>query len=313
MKKWVHFLFTSILLSAFLSGCADSGANMKSTENNADGDIKIEKIIAFGDSYSDNGASFEISKKMVDDGVTDAAILPGDLYWQNRWTNGPTAVEVLAEKLDAELIDYAVGGAKSGPDNYYHWMNPHQDTGVLGQVEAYENTLENGKADPEALYFIFISANDFFEHTDYALPGTVTDLADQAVDNVKTAVAELADLGAEHYMIVNSSDLTMLPAVTAAGQTELADTFQTQFNTSLRATMQTAESNLDVDIIVFDHIAVSNRIQENPAHYGITNMTDACQPVYPEVKPECAAPDEYYFWDEWHPTRRVHQIVGEAM
>ena len=80
MKKWVHFLFTSILLSAFLSGCADTGANMKSTENNADGDIKIEKIIAFGDSYSDNGASFEISKKMVDDGVTDAAILPGDLY-----------------------------------------------------------------------------------------------------------------------------------------------------------------------------------------------------------------------------------------
>ena len=31
------------------------------------------------------------------------------------------------------------------------------------------------------------------------------------------------------------------------------------------------------------------------------------------IEPVCSDPDEYYFWDEYHPTRRVHEIIGEDM
>jgi phospholipase/lecithinase/hemolysin len=31
------------------------------------------------------------------------------------------------------------------------------------------------------------------------------------------------------------------------------------------------------------------------------------------VKPVCATSDTYFYWDEWHPTRKVHGLVGEAM
>ncbi len=313
MQKSFQFMISSLVATGLLSGC--TAMTQKSAEQKAPSSAEQEytQIIAFGDSYSDDGASYEITKRMVDQGVKDSMIFPGDLYWQNRWTNGPTAVEVMADELDIPLIDYAVGGAKSGEDNYYHWMNPYEKTGVIGQVESFSATLNGQPADADALYFIFISANDFFEHTDYALEGTVTALADSAVANIDKAVTRLSTLGAKHFMIVNSSDLEILPAVTAAGQTELASEFQTRFNTRLQSLTETLVNNTHVDITLFDHIAASNMIMKNPEDYGFTNLTDACQPVYPEVKPVCASPDEYYFWDEWHPTRHVHAIMGEKM
>ncbi|MBN0084957.1 cholinesterase ChoE, partial [Pseudomonas aeruginosa] len=93
-----------------------------------------------------------------------AQALPGEVYWQGRWSNGPTAVEVLARQLGAQLADHAVGGAKSGADNYYGWMSAYRHTGLAGQVDAYLATLDGKPADGQALHFIFVSANDFFEH-----------------------------------------------------------------------------------------------------------------------------------------------------
>ena len=67
-----------------------------------------------------------------------------------------------------------------------------------------------------------------------------------------------------------------------------------------------------VEIALYDHVEISNEIRFNPQDFGLTNVNDPCQPVFP-VEPICSAPDEFYFWDEYHPTRRVHQIIGEDM
>lgn len=42
-------------------------------------------------------------------------------------------------------------------------------------------------------------------------------------------------------------------------------------------------------------------------------MDTPCQPTYPDVKPACANPDSHYYWDEWHPTRKVHALAAKAM
>ncbi|MDY7023620.1 MAG: SGNH/GDSL hydrolase family protein, partial [Cyanobacteriota bacterium] len=198
-------------------------------------DESISQIYAFGDSYSDDGLSFELSTEAVEAGVEGSFILPADpelgLYdSEGRWTNGLTAVEVLSETLDVDLTDYAVGGAKSGNGNYYSWLDSVQDTGVFGQIDQFSTELSGEVADPDALYFIFASANDLFEFTDFGLPGTVEELATQTVENIVEGVTDLSELGAEQFLVVNSSDLDILPGIIEFGQVEEATVFTDEVN-----------------------------------------------------------------------------------
>lgn len=261
--------------------------------------IPISHVYAFGDSYSDNGNM----QKLMPSGP------PWDLLWEGRASNGPTAVEVLATRLNVELTNYAVGGAKSDRSN----VNPLSNTGALGQIDKFKTALAGQPADPAALYFIMIGGNDYLQ---WALTGATpknATLTDQTVDNIATGLTQLAELGAKRFLVVNSVDLTALPFIVATNQTESASEFQTLLNSKLAARVEELKSQLNLDLTLFDYTALSIEIRKSPADYGLTNTTEACQPWFMGVvKPACATPDEYYFWDEVHPTRRTHQIFGEA-
>ncbi|OOV91024.1 SGNH/GDSL hydrolase family protein [Pseudomonas sp. MF4836] len=274
---------------------------------------RFDHLYAFGDSYSDNGASDQLTREMLAQQVKDAQRLPGDLYWKGRWSNGPTAVEVLAQELDLALSDFAVGGAKSGHNNYYAWMTPYRDTGVSGQIDAYLTSAKGGKADPQALYFIFISANDFFEYADFAHKEPVADLAASSIDNIRSAVGRLAKAGARHFMVVGSTDLSHGPAVVAGGQAEQARTYQQLLQQQLPGRLVADGKQWGVDITYFDHIAFSDRLRRNAAAEGLSQLDQPCQPTYPQVQTACSRPDAYFYWDEWHPTRKVHALAGKAM
>ena len=294
------------------------GVAIQSNEAHAATFGSISQIYAYGDSYSDNGASFEISTQAVNAGVPDSFILPADpalgLYdSEGRWTNGATAVEVLADNLGVGLTDYAVGGAKSGDGNYYGWLDSFQNTGVFGQIEQFKAETSGQAADEDALHFIFASANDLFEYVDFGLPGTVEELATQTVDNIGESISSLADNGAKQFLVVNSSDLDILPGVIEFEQVEEAALFTDLVNQLLPKKLERLSQELDgVEIALYDHVAISNEIRSNPQDFGLTNVNEPCQPVFP-VEPICSAPDEFYFWDEYHPTRKVHQIIGEDM
>ncbi|MEM8780942.1 MAG: SGNH/GDSL hydrolase family protein [Cyanobacteria bacterium P01_G01_bin.49] len=277
----------------------------------------ISRIYAYGDSYSDDGEGFEISTQAVNAGVPGSFILPADpalgLYdAEGRWTNGPTAVEVLSQTLQVGLTDYAVGGAKSGNGNYYSWLDPFQNTGVFGQIEQFTADLNGQVADGDGLYFIFISANDLFEYVDFGLPGTIEELSAQTVENIGQNVSNLAALGAKQFLVVNSSDLGIVPGVIEFGQTNEAALFTELVNELLPKELEMLTQQLNAEIALYDHVAISDEIRSNPEKYGLSNLDDPCQPVFP-IEPVCSTPDQYYFWDEYHPTRRVHQIIGEDM
>ncbi|MEO1300424.1 MAG: SGNH/GDSL hydrolase family protein [Cyanobacteria bacterium J06636_16] len=312
-KSFRDYFVTVSATSALLS----IGIFLEATEVLAASFSSISHIYAYGDSYSDNGVSFDISTAAIEAGIPDAFILPADpaleLYdAEGRWTNGPTAVEVLAQELQVELTDYAVGGAKSGSGNYYSWLDPFQDTGVLGQIEQFETSLAGQSADPDALYFIFASANDFFEYSDFGLPGTLEELTADTVSNIKQSVSELAALGANQFLVVNSSDLGILPGTIEFGQSDDASLFTDLVNSQLPEQLDALSEQLGVEAVLYDHVAISDKIRSNPETFGLSNIDDPCQPIFP-VEPLCSNHDAHYFWDEYHPTQRVHQIVGNDM
>ncbi|NLK97916.1 SGNH/GDSL hydrolase family protein [Defluviitalea saccharophila] len=310
MKKHLKNIISVVLICILATSQFVFAANNKPSKN------FISQVIAFGDSHSDSGEAKRITTAIVNDANTPegAYIKPSDeLYWESRYSNGPTSVEILAEKLGVHLFNYATGGATSGEGNYSAWMDHLGPTGLLGQIQAFEKSLNGQKADPNALYFIFASANDYYLFMDYELEGTIKGVADQAVVNINTAVKNLADLGAKKFFVVNSSDLSLVPYEITTGRTAEAKAFTEHFNKELPKTLKKQEKDLDVSILLFDHTKVSNKIVKNPEKYGLVELSQECQSTYPEVKPARENPDQYFFWDEWHFSRVAHNIFGEEM
>lgn len=276
----------------------------------------ISRIYAFGDSYSDNGAALQITTGAVKAGVPGAFIFPRlDVYDSDgRWTNNPglTSVEVLAKQENLQLTDYAVGGAKSGNGNLSTWLDQYQDTGLFGQIEQYKTEV-NRVADSNGLYFIFISTNDLSERFFYNQTGSVDALADAAVNNIASGISQLAAVGAKQFFVVNSTDLAALPLFEQYSQE--AAKFRDVINESLPGQLDILNKQLGVEVALYDHVAISNKIRSTPARYGFTNINDACKLLYSTdgLEPGCSTPDNYYYFDEIHPTRRVHQIIGEDM
>ena len=127
------------------------------------------QLTVFGDSLSDAGNAFALS----------GGAFPPPPY-QQRLTNGPTAVEVLAAGLGLPLTasllggrDYAFGGAETGTRNYfavYPGVPPQINalfsgppnfpaTGVSAQVQSF--IAGGGTISPQGLTVLWAGANDF--------------------------------------------------------------------------------------------------------------------------------------------------------
>jgi len=293
-RKQLQQVFALALVMVLLAGCGGAPAEPTATPT----PVPISHVYAFGDSYSDNGNMKQLAP----------AALPWDAWWEGRISNGPTAVEVLANRLNVELTDYAVAGAKSDTSNVDSLF---PNTGTLGQVEKFKTELNGHSADPNALYFVMIGANDYLEVLN-VVPSDNPTLTDHTVDNIATLITQLAQLGAKRFLVVNSIDIAVMPYVITNGRSDQAAEFQTLMNSKLSSRLDELKAQLKIEITLFDYVTLSTKIRENPSDYGLSNLTDACQPIFFGVKSACASPDQYYFWDEVHPTRRVHQIFGEA-
>ncbi|QIB68772.1 SGNH/GDSL hydrolase family protein [Aminipila butyrica] len=317
-KRYVSIVISILLVTSGLYGCGNKAVSFDTS--NPEEKASISQIFAFGDSFSDNGGSLKVSTEVMNlpTPITGASILPcdpqSDLYWEGRWSNGKTAVEYLASELDVKLTNYAVGGAKSGKDNYYDWLNSYKKTGVLSQIDWFKSSLKNGKADSDALYFIFVSANDYFYHMDYNTPDSIKELSAQTVKNINTAVTTLSKLGAKKFMLVSCVDLSIEPWEVSNSRIAQAEEYTTNVNTALSGGLNDLMDKLNVDIIYFDYPKeVSQEIRTNPDQYGIKELNKPYEFTSPEIVKSEGNPEEYYFWDEWHPTTTVHKIAGEEM
>ena len=312
-QKMKVLLCGALALTAMgsLVGCGTStDASTETVETTT-----FSKIIAFGDSYSDNGAAYAITSAMVEEGSVEGAyIKPGDLYWENRYSNGLVGIEVAAEKAGLELTNYAVGGALSGQENYSPWMDSNGNTGVLGQIDKYIAELGTETASESDLFFVMSGTNDYCQFIDYALEGTIADVAAATLENTEEAIRKLAAVGAENIIISEANDVSILPYEITEGRQESAKEYAETVNAKLPEMVENMESELGVDIEIFELTTLTDDMVAHPDKYGFTEHVNVIQPTWPEVLPaQTEGLEGYMFFDEWHPSAQMHQYIGEGI
>lgn len=268
----------------------------------------VTSMYVFGDSLSDagNNPSAILSIYNLGGGHCDP-IHPCPPYVDGHYSNGPTAAEYLANSIlpgganPANFHSFAVSGATSGVGNYGDGGTATTAGGFglpgIGAEIDYYLSLSGGVSDPGALYFIWGGANDFL----------TLDSPTASAHHIASYVEALASGGATHLLVPNLPDLGLTPYVVGAGLMSEGHGFSVAFNAQLAAELGGISSLFPTaDIIQFDTFSLINDVVANPGNYGFTNATNGCI-----LTPSCI-PNEFIFWDGFHPTTRAHKVIETA-
>ncbi|NEO78282.1 MAG: SGNH/GDSL hydrolase family protein [Moorea sp. SIO4G3] len=308
-------------------------------------DLDYTNLYVFGDSLSDTGNLFNISKASNQLNPTLPIIPQSPPYFQGRSSNGPIWVDYLADALDIDLkrstdlsvvlpdspilspititpdgprasfffngattnqsVNFAFGGAETGLAGIGQFGEVVP--GLLTQVPGFTNDLirSDQMADPNALYILWSGANDYQS----VEPPNPT----QVVGNIQTALNSLYNFGARNFLVLNLPDLGKIPQSLRLGSvlsTRFTDLIE-QHNSVLDSTLKVLSQSLpDINLIFFDEYDLFNQVVTNPGDFGFTNVTETCLDQATFIA--CANPDEFLFWDSFHPTTAGHQILAES-
>lgn len=261
----------------------------------------ITSIVVIGDSLSDGGNGFAL---------TGGAFPPAP--YQQRASNGPVAVEYMAQRLGVTLLpsalggtNYAVLGALTGTANSSaatYGQPALADTGMLNQTASYLSSAP--VIDPlGTLFVVWGGPNDFFDN-----PAST-----ESLTNLATTISQLYAAGARRFLVPNMPDLTLTPEGRAlpTDLALLARALVMLFNAGLDSTLDTLEATLPgIDITRFDTFALLTAVAMDPTAFGFTNVSDACLDI--NTATLCGDPSTYVFWDSIHPTTAAHRVLGNA-
>jgi outer membrane lipase/esterase len=280
------------------------------------------QIVVFGDSLSDPGNAFALlgGTNTPPDYSVDALLIPDRPYAKggHHFSNGDTWVEQLARtwrlaenanpafRSNApKALNFAIGGARAG-------------VGGGGNLEVQVGAFlqRSGNVAPsDALYVIAIGGNDVRAAAAAADPLPALQAGAQGI---ATQIAILYARGARNFLVWNSPDLGLTPALlaldqvlpgSAAGASFLSQTFNDVF---LAAALAEADTLPGIAITRFDAFTRLHEVVAQPQAFGLSNVTSAC--ITPQSAPfHCQNPDEFLFWDGIHPTRAAHGIIAHEV
>lgn len=276
-------------------------------------DPTYNKIFIFGDSLSDTGNLASIRGDF-----------PNPPFFNNRVSNGLIAVDTIAASLnlkaDASLYllglaaggNYAVAGARSAGDS---------PIDLTAQVAAFLAN-QNASAPKDALYVMITGGNDVFDAAQNPDINAAEQLIDAGVIAEKQQIQTLINAGAEAFLIVNVVDISITPLIsTAALQNpalvDYANNLVNRYNKTLEQSLKDIKHDSDIKIETFDLYQAFNELLEDAQDLGFSNTTDACfSTATLTFNDGCnfgANFPSYIFFDERHPTSRVHQIIAKQI
>lgn len=290
-------------------------------------------LYVFGDSLSDVG----------NDLIITGGALPAKNYYTDgtvtgRFTNGANYLDGLANSLGLNIApslaggnNYAYGGART--DYITPGLVPLGGKSFNQQVAAF--TATHAATDPNALYVVWIGANDMADAIRAAAAAAASGgnpnpiiggAIATAMSGIGNAIGGLAGRGARHFLVPNLPDLSLTPLIGDFNNPlldALARGASLAFNQNLANTLDLGIFSA-LDIRDLDIFRLLNDIVVNPAAGGYTNVSDACYTGEVDGTPlpagnvnpptVCGVPGQYVFWDYEHPTAAVHaQLAAIAL
>lgn len=260
-----------------------------------------QDLVVFGDSLSDTGLVWQRLQ------IATGRNLPvSPPYAQGRFSNGPVAVEYMAQAMGATLDNHAWGGATTGEDNILDEAGELAHTGVTAQVQQYLSG-QGTHADPRALYLLWAGGNDLIFTPDEAAATLASQQLLQAADTLYQA-------GARRFMVPLMPDLSRLPLLGSTPDAALYQDISANFNARLTQGLASLRiGHADATWLSFDTPAfITTLIGQEGG--GFVNADQACvKGSFSRVHAVCATPSDHVFWDSSHFTTGVHAQLGAAM
>ena len=275
----------NLALSGALALLAACGGGSDSSNTSA----RYSQLVVLGASLSDTGNASTLT----------AGVLPGNAYYQGRWSNGPLWIDSLGNELGLPVrpslrggSNYAFGGAKtcSMPGS------ATSPTDMCGQLISYLAAVGN-KADANALYVIDAASvgNNIASAVGNNLPSSV--ISSDALQDIALIMETLYQSGARNFLVTRVPDVGDTPrfrsktADAISQASALSQGFNAVLNKGLIAFKAThsAASIKQVDLYA---------VTKSTA--GFSNTTDACYDS--DANTVCASPETYLYWDNFHPT-----------
>jgi phospholipase/lecithinase/hemolysin len=276
-----------------------------------------EKVVIFGDSLSDNGNALALTKGAVPlspyghtynkSGMDLGDTFPGRFTDGRNWVDYfpgvaksfgvdvKAATAYFQSPRSATATNFAVGGATSGEGNVFSKNLPGFQTEVCTYLNSGQQTSGN------ELYVIWIGANDFSAEMEPA----------ETVANIENGIAELSAKGARTFVIINVPDISLTPMVKSLGGATVLAAKQFVITTNVLLAIQLPQFALlhEISISLVDINTILVPLVYSPGSFGFTNSTGAAYNTTTRVV--VSDPNEYVFWDGFHPTTDVHYIGAQ--
>ena len=279
----------------------------------ADTEHGYSRIFIFGASFMDSGNHFAVTGETAHPPfaeIEQASYGVGG----HRPTNGHTWVEVLAREMKLARwakpayrnptfgnYAFAFSRARVDPDAW--------EPNLYDQVQAWK---DNGFCTEQPMNdTLFIVDSGYRDGLDILQGGNPDEIIGPWIIAIADNIGALYTCGARNFLIPNLGDLGAGPLVPPEGKAD-ATALVKYFNyVLLQGVIDTYSSVPNINISLVDFFAATTTLISLPGNFGLTNVTDSC--TTPDVTKGafCKNRDEYFWWDNLHPTKKVHAVLAE--
>jgi outer membrane autotransporter protein len=258
----------------------------------------VTRIVAFGDSYADDGNFFQLT------GISTP------VYPTGRFSGGTNFIDTMSQLLNVPVDNFAIGGAFTNNGNI-------NGPGIPGFTTEYQSFLAGGGPaffprvtgtfGSTDLLAISIGGNDAraYQFGGGTVAGAAAAAAPRVVE-ATTGLKALVNAGARNITFL-AGDVGRLPEVRGTPISAVGSAFAGSFNSGIQASL----SNIAAGGVIVNYLdlnRIAERVESNLAAFGLQNA-GACPA---ECVSNPALQSQYLFYvDRVHLTSAGFAIVGQ--